>query len=39
MPDSAAATQKGARKEISPRTPPSSGPATKPPLNAAPINP
>ena len=39
MPLIAAATQNGVRGEISPSTPPSSGPATKPALNAAPIRP
>ncbi len=34
-----AATQNGARGESSPNTPPRTGPSTKPPLNAAPINP
>jgi hypothetical protein len=35
----AAAAQKGARGEISPRTPPKNGPRTKPPLKAAPTRP
>ena len=39
MPLMAAANQNGARGDISPSTPPSSGPSTKPALNAAPIRP